>query len=352
MTRQDQRTALDTVAPQSSLRVVQVPRHVTGRIVLTLCALLLAAALSACVSEDGSRTPVSDDGAGTPPPAAPQVLAPIFDVAGGVFTAPLRVHVAAGGWLLVTDPSRRTVLRVDPVTLRPDMTLRLPGTPLGVTMLGPRIYVGLQEAGAVAVYTHKGEPKGYLAEPGSVAHPSDLSVDEGTQQVFVLDGVARDVKVFHAPSRTFEGSIGAGSLLSPSGVAVDAERQEVLVSDYGSTSVSASVQVFSYAEGPPGTLVATLSGEGACGMMGCSGGFSRPRGSAVAGGRIYVPDALLGQVLVLDRATGERSGVLGSGDPATGALRVPSDVAIGEGGDVFVTSSGTGTVVALRGGAE
>ncbi len=135
-------------------------------------------------------------------------------------------------------------------------------------------------------------------------------------------------------------------------MAVDAARQEVLVSDYGSRDVAASVKVFSYASATFGERVATISGAGDCDWFSCTGGFSRPRGPAVHGERIYVPDVMYGQVLVFDRATLEQVRRLGSDDPATRDLRLPSDAAINDAGDVFVTSTFTRSVVVFPGGAQ
>ena len=81
-------------------------------------------------------------------------------------------------------------------------------------------------------------------------------------------------------------------------------------------------------------------------MLGCSGGFSRPQGAAVDGaGRIFLPDALLSQVFVYDPVSGDRVGTFGE----RGFLRVPTDVVLDAAGDLFIASSRTREVQAIRG---
>ena len=86
---------------------------------------------------------------------------------------------------------------------------------------------------------------------------------------------------------------------------------------------------------------------GVCGWFGgCSGGFSRPQGIAFdENDRIYVVDAFQALIFVYDRATLAPVATLGG--PGAG-LRVPMDLVI-DGGDIFVTSTRTASVEALRG---
>jgi DNA-binding beta-propeller fold protein YncE len=286
------------------------------------------------------------------PPPTTVPVDPQLPPTGTSLLSPLRVEVTGTGWLLVTDSKRRMVFRVDTATLLPDQALRLDGTPLAVGMLGDQIFVGIGERQSVEVFDASGRAVGSLGDIGAVAHPSDLTVDGGRGLVFVLDGGSRDIKVFDVADRSLSGTIAAGQLSSPAGVAVDPARREVLVSDYGSSGVAASVKSFSYGTDTWGAFVGEISGEGSCGSLGCSGGFSRPRGLAVDNARVYVTDAVLAQVLMFDRDSGERVGALGTGDPAISDLRVPTDVEIDTAGQVFVTSTSTARVVRFRvGGA-
>ena len=285
------------------------------------------------------------------PPQTPGVVIPELPAPGGVFSSPLRVHVTDSGWLLVSDTGRQALLRVDPTTLLPDQSLRLQDKPLGVGMLGVEIFVGFAGEQSIRVFSSTGAPRGFLAAPGSIGHPGDIAVDSLQGWVFALDGLAGLVRVYDAAARTLIGTLGELSLQAPSGLAVDAARQELLVSDYGSSTTAASLKIFSYAPGSFGTLAATVSGAGVCGFAGCTGGFSRPRGPAARNGRIYIPDVMYKQVLVYDRLTLNKLTVLGSCDASVSDLRLPSDVSIGAAGDVFVTSTQTQALVVFPGGA-
>jgi sugar lactone lactonase YvrE len=124
---------------------------------------------------------------------------------------------------------------------------------------------------------------------------------------------------------------------------LDPTRQWVMVSDYGSADGGdASLKIFGY----DGSLIKQLSGAGSCGMLGCSGGFSRPQGAAVdAQGLIYLPDALLAQVLLYDPVSWNQTGTLGD----HGFLRVPTDVVFDDFGDLFIASNRTREVQVVRG---
>lgn len=285
------------------------------------------------------------------PPTEPPVTEPTFPLGGGAFKYPLRITYSDTGWLLVTDTRRNQVLRVNPDTLKADQAFSVNGMPLAVGILGREIFVGIREKAAVEAFSWTGKPWGFLLQPGAVGYPADLAIDHGAGLVFVLDGKGRNVKVIRAADRAVQGVIGADTLMAPTGIAVDPSRAEVLVSDYGGDQQAARVWVFSYGSSNYGALVAELSGAGICNFFGCRNGFSRPRGPAVRNSRVYVPDVMLAKVLVFDRDSKERIFELGSGDRSISDLRIPTDVAINEVGDVFVTSPKTLSVVKFVGGA-
>ncbi len=119
-------------------------------------------------------------------------------------------------------------------------------------------------------------------------------------------------------------------MTSPTGIAYDPLRSELLVSDYGNPSsrYPARIHVFDTA----GNALTAFSGR--------TGGFSRPQGMAVAGDRLYVADGMLGSVLVLDRATGARLRALGTFGSGPGRLMLPLDVAVDAAdGSIFVTNN-------------
>ncbi len=266
----------------------------------------------------------------------------------GSFKSPLRLALTHDSRVLVTDSRLRMVLAIDPVTLTPQQGFKVAGKPLGVAASRRYIFVGNATKNTVEMFdAKKGTFRGSFGR-GAVNNPVDLDVDERAKKVFVLDGTAGEVKVFDTRGR-FEGTIagpgvGPNLLTTPMGLTVDPLQGEVLVSDWGSDGGDASVKIF----GIDGTFIDEISGAGSCGLLGCSGGFSRPQGLAVdAQGRVYIADALLAQVVIFDRATKKQVGTLG----ARPVLRVPTDVLVDENADVYVASNMNRKVEMFAGGA-
>lgn len=280
-----------------------------------------------------------------PPTPPPDPQLPGVFVEG--MASPIRLDHTPLGWLLVTDSRLRMVLRIDPVTLQPYQGFGTRGKPLGVTALGTSIYVGNPDQRTVDVYAADGGRMTSSFGPGAVDHAADLAADTAARLIFALDGGRREVRVFDrhgTPLRTISGpGTLPEQLENPTALGLDPTRQWVLVSDYGSADGGyASLKVFGY----DGTFVTSVSGRGSCGMLGCSGGFSRPQGAAVdARGRVYLPDALLSEVLVFDPATWQITQRLGG----RSTLRVPTDVVFDARGDLFVASSRNQEVYVIRG---
>lgn len=303
---------------------------------LGLALLLVSGGALACLDD---WTP--DDDTVQPPGPGGE---PSFGPVAGALQSPVRLALTPEGAVLVTDSRLGIVAEVDPTSLAAVAGAAITGKPLAVGFLDGRIYVGNAAARTVDVLDALGSPVTSFGR-GAVGHPSDLAVDAALGQLFVVDGVARAVKVFDRNGRLLR-TLGSGATFqAPIGVAVDTARREVLVTDYGNpdASLAAAVKIFDY----DGNFLAEISGKGTCGSLGCSGGFSRPQGLAVHGGRIYMADGLLAAVLVFDRATLARDTVLGGrGVPPN--LRMPSDVAIGANGDVYVVSNVAGHVEVFR----
>ena len=276
-----------------------------------------------------------------PPPPGDLHLPPVV---GEQLISPLRLEHTSLSWLLLTDSQRRMVLRVDPTTLQPIEGFEVDFKPLGVAGMGTSIFVGNVDGQTVDVFDADGG--GFITTfgPGVAEYPTDIAADEALGRVFVLDGRRREVRVFDPSGNLVSTISGAGDLehqlASPVAMTVDPVRQWVIVSDWGSmgggsdigaTSIAA-VKVFAY----DGTFVQAVYGEGDCGLLGCSGGFSRPQSATVdASGLIYVPDMLLGEVLVFDAATWQQTNTLGAG----GSFDMPSDVAFDAVGDLFIVSN-------------
>lgn len=277
-------------------------------------------------------------------------LLPQFAAVGpGALQAPVRLTAASAGELIVTDSRTRSIVTVNPVTLLPEQAIEVNGQPLAVGWIDNRLLVGNASTRSIQVYDSRGRLRGSF---GHLRKPTDLAVDQVANLIFVLDAGAGQVVIFDKNGRSLAviGSPGTGptQLLLPMGIALDPVRQEVYVTDYGDTDTgNASLKIFNYS----GQHLGTISGKGSCGLLGCSGGFSRPQGIAVDGqGQIFVVDVVLAQVLVFDRTTLKLVRTVGGRNSGSVPLRVPLDIAIA-GGDLYVTSSATGRVEAFRGGA-
>lgn len=328
-------------------------------LVATLIAALGTLVLATACRDRGRREPGSpaapETGAG--PGESPPLAFPA--IADHTFGTPVRLTLTPNEDLLVTDYRRRAVFRVDPATLLPTSGFPVDGRPLGIAYRGGRVFVGNATRGTVDVFGRNGRWRSSFGR-GLLSDPKDLAVDGKRGLLFVVDGRTRRVTVFDLKGRflyAFGGwGFGPGDLQNPTAIALDPGREEVLVSDYGDLSGAGpgpAVKIFTYA----GTFLDEISGSGGGGGMlggwfGGGEGFSRPQGLAVDGkGRVFLADALLGQILIYDRSTGERLGTLGEYGTGPGRLLLPLDVAIGRKGDVFATSSQDGRVELFRKGA-
>jgi DNA-binding beta-propeller fold protein YncE len=116
-------------------------------------------------------------------------------------------------------------------------------------------------------------------------------------------------------------------LADPKGIAVDAVKGEVFVSDYGDPAVgiSASIKVFDLS----GALVRTITGN-----------FSRPQGLALTDSKLFVADNMLAQILEFDRTTDEMTTSYGCLGSSEGHMLLPLDVALdAEGLNLYVADN-------------
>ncbi len=301
--------------------------------------IVLAALAVACVDDTRPSFNPTDPGSTVKPeaPVEPQFSKPA-DPALLVLRSPARLVLTPSGRLLVSDYYRGTVLLVDPGSLQPEAGFSVDGEALAVGLWGGRIFVGNATTKTVEAYGANGRWRySFGGGPGAVEDPTDLAIDRDLGLVFVVDGRKKQVKVFDVYGTLKQTIAGFDN---PTGIAVDEGRHEVLVSDFGDLlgfRATARIRILDYY----GKVLQEISGQGSGGM----GQFSRPQGLAVdERGRIYLVDALRGEVLIFDRTTGQQVGTLGSYGPGPGQLTLPLDLVIGKKGEVFVTSYETARI--------
>ncbi len=269
---------------------------------------------------------------------------------------PVRISAGTGNSYWVSDFSGRRIYRVrykrnKIVTVR---TFAIEGFPLGIAWAQNRLLVGNVTRGTVSAYSARGRWLYDLAPEGSVIDPTDIAVDVRARLVFVLDAQDRSVKVYRLRRRGLVrqiSQIGLGDydLQNPTGITIDRHRRRVYVSDYGELAgagANAAIKIFDYRGNPVGRIA------GKSGMLGAR--FSRPQGLALGpAGRLYLAEALAGEVQIYDLGTGDQIGTLGTFGDGPGELFLPLDIVLSRRGDVLVTNNRPGRIeVFPRGGTH
>lgn len=290
----------------------------------------VAGAQSACVDAEAAVAPVA---------TLPQTT--WLRAYRAEFQSPTRLAADRAGRIYVADPVAGRVL----VRNRDGSVHRVRGglgEPAAIAVDDAGwIYLGDGVTGAVAVFDQNWEKLFELgAGAGEMGRPGDIAVDSASGEVFVSDSARHQVAVFaRGPGprlRSYGGEGGEdGRLRTPTGMTL--ADGELLVAD----QLNYRIQVLDKATGAFRRCFGTARNSS---FVGASGGPARSFGLiqglwADASGRLYVADAFQGSVRVLDRQSGRRLGDIAVFGDAPGALRVPTDLAMDDGGRLFVAAA-------------
>ncbi|MHC5022803.1 MAG: hypothetical protein ACYTGG_02665 [Planctomycetota bacterium] len=314
--------------------------------------------------------------------------------------SPLRVALADEGNLLVSDYTGRMLFTVARDTLEVVDALPIRGRPAAVAVVGDRVLVGNESRARVEVHGPDGQCIDEFDEP--VWQPNDMAVSPELGLVFVVATQEKVVKVFDLDG-TLVGLIpapGQEPLGNPTAIVV--KPAPLFVSDIngdgtvGSDDFIEILNTWGFCPDPAEPCPADLDGNGTVGIEDFAqllddwgpapvhvivsdygdrrrwirpglriyddqgnhlrtirGRFSRPQGLAADGrGHLFVVDAMLCEVLVIDEDSGSLIATLGELGSEAGQLRLPLDVVVdGESKDVFVTNNRMRRIEAFREGA-
>lgn len=234
---------------------------------------------------------------------------------------PVRIAWAQGAQLLVSDYQKQSVQFRDSQTLTVQRSLAVKGHPLAVGYTQGKVLVGNETTQCVEVYDSTSGVMLYsLGDgPGSIPLPNDLAIDEASGRVFVTDSSNHRVEVFSLAGPLLY-SITDRLLIQPTSVVLDAAGEHLYVGNLGlaPSTYGGNVLVFTVA----GQFERSIAGD-----------FTHPKGVTVDdAGHLYLVDAILGQVLVLDTLTGVEITKLGVEPPYGGPHKMPFD-AVFDGGN-------------------
>jgi hypothetical protein len=257
-----------------------------------------------------------------------------------VLQRPVTGVVDEAGRIFVTDASRQAVFVFDERAGRLDVWDRAQGmvnfvSPVGVALgAGGEVLVSDAELGYVVRLAADGTPTGTVGA-GQLRRPTGLARDGKTGRLFVADAHAHTIKVFDDRGALVQviGERGEdpGQFNYPTYLSL--AQGELYVTD----SINARVQVF---DAQSGQYRRTI---GARGMY--LGNLVRPKGVAVDGERnVYVIESYYDNLLIYS-AEGDFLMPLGGTGSGTGRFFLPAGVWTDERNRVFVADMFNGRVV-------
>jgi DNA-binding beta-propeller fold protein YncE len=261
-------------------------------------------------------------------------------------SSPVRITFNSDGNLIVSEYKRGLIVTLDRTTLGVISWFPIDGKPLGVAFLNNNILVGNETRGCIEAYRQNGRKLAFAGVP--VQKPVDMVLDKDFKTIFVVDGGEKSIRVL-----SFKGKLlftipnappDANILTNPTGIALDTNKREIYVSDYGDREIGiyARVQIFDY----NGNLTGTISGKE--GMFGQR--FSRPQGLAVDGkGHLLMIDCYCGEILVFDLLSGAIIKTFGEYGTDPGQLRLPFDLVFDPvAREIFVTNTRCSRIEVFR----
>jgi DNA-binding beta-propeller fold protein YncE len=260
--------------------------------------------------------------------------------------------VSDSGRIYVVDAGRNAVLAFDPNPPTEDESENKDGhlliwnkatkttrfaAPVAVAIAwNGDIVVSDAILGVVVRLNNKGEPIGTLGA-GQLKRPTGLAFDQARGWLFVADTVANDIKVFDASGnlvKTFGApGDGKGELNAPTHLALSGQKL------YVSDTLNSRVQVFD-AEGR------YLREIGARGLY--VGNLTRPKGVAVGdAGIVYVVESYYNHLLIYNEQGQLLLGINGSGVKGNNFL-LPSGVWTDSQGRVYVADMFNSRIVMFQ----
>jgi len=262
------------------------------------------------------------------------------------YYSPVRITFNSEGNLVVSEYKRGLIVTLDRNTLGVTSWFSIDGKPVAIACVNDYILVGNESRACLEAYKKNGRKLPLTWAP--VEKPVDMTVDTGLKRIFIVDGGQKAVKVFSYKTKllyTIPASPPNNNILAnPTGIALDTQKREVYVSDYGdqAAGIYARVQVFDY----QGNLTATISGKQ--GMLGQR--FSRPQGLAIDGkGRLLMIDCYSAEIMVFDLQSGVLIKTFGEYGSEPGQLRLPFDLVFDPvAKEIFVTNNRCSRIEVFR----
>lgn len=268
----------------------------------------------------------------------------LASIPGATDDVPTRIAIDKEGNLYVTQPRTKNNLLVYNRHGSLIRTLYGLNGPIGVAIdSNSRIYIGNDTTGSVDVYnadfsfSHKlGKGKGEFQTPNSIAISS-------SGLIYITDTKAHIVKVYN-PDGTLAFAFGGwgqgnGKFNFPLGLAIDANKAEVYVTDLGifidpvnGATSGARVQVFDLNGGYKRSFGQYGTGEGK---------LIRPLGIAIdADSKVYITDGYQAVVHVFDENGASLETIYNTSHP----MKTPIGIAIGKDKRIFIASSNTPSI--------